>query len=124
MKLTDIKLILICLIGAVLVAGSVCGMTIQLGSAGAELIAPGDTWKFFRGTDAVSDPADAWKETSFDDSSWETGDSGFGYGDGDDATILNRSGCATFDEETAFNNQIRCLLGCIIVTLCLNQVSS
>lgn len=89
MKLTDIKLILICLIGAVLVAGSVCGITIQLGSAGAEFIAPGDTWKFFRGTDAVSDPADAWKETSFDDSSWETGDSGFGYGDGDDATILD-----------------------------------
>ncbi len=89
MKPTDVKLILICLIGVVLAAGSVCGMTIQLGSAGIEFIAPGDTWKFFRGTDPASDPADAWKETNFDDSGWETGYSGFGYGDGDDATILD-----------------------------------
>ncbi len=89
MKLVDVKLTLISLIGAVLVAGSLCGMTIQLGSAGTGFTAPGDTWKFFRGTDAASDPPDAWKETSFDDSSWETGDSGFGYGDGDDATILD-----------------------------------
>ena len=88
-KLVDVKLIPVSLIGIVLVAGSARAMTIQLGSAGTEFIAPGDAWKFFRGIDAASDPADAWKETSFDDSGWETGDSGFGYGDGDDTTILD-----------------------------------
>jgi hypothetical protein len=63
-------------------------MTIHLGSAGTEFIAQGGTWRFFRGSKPPSDPPDAWKGTDFDDSGWETGASGFGYGDSDDATIL------------------------------------
>ena len=89
MKLVHVKIVLIPLLGLVLIPSSLYSMTIQLGSAGSEFIAPGDTWRFFRGTGPPSVPADAWIETDFEDSGWETGDSGFGYGDDDDATILN-----------------------------------
>ena len=59
------------------------------GSAGNDLIAPGEVWKFFKGTEPSSNPPNAWKAVDFDDSSWLTGPSGFGYGDNDDATILS-----------------------------------
>jgi len=58
-------------------------------SAGNDFIAPGEAWRFFKGTQPPSNPADAWKAVDFDDSSWQTGVSGFGYGDSDDATVLN-----------------------------------
>lgn len=53
--------------------------------AGNALIAPGDTCRFFRGT---SEPPFDWKDPGFDDDDWETGPTGLGYGDGDDATEL------------------------------------
>jgi parallel beta-helix repeat protein len=34
-------------------------------------------------------PADAWRQVDFDDSQWEAGAAGFGFGDEDDATILD-----------------------------------
>ena len=43
----------------------------------------GDNWNYFIGY--TNPPAD-WREPSFDDSGWLNGPSGFGYGDGDDAT--------------------------------------
>ncbi len=58
-------------------------------SAGNDLIAPGETWKFFKGTEPPGNPPNAWKAVDFDDSSWQTGAAGFGYGDNDDATVLN-----------------------------------
>jgi len=58
-------------------------------SAGNDFIAPGETWKFFKGTEPPSNPPNAWKAIDFDDSNWQTGPAGFGYGDNDDATILN-----------------------------------
>ena len=45
----------------------------------------GDEWKYFLGK---SEPPADWNTTSFDDSAWLSGISGFGYGDGDDATII------------------------------------
>jgi hypothetical protein len=48
------------------------------------------------GREPAGSPADAWKEVNFDDSQWETGPSGFGFGDNDDATILATWGqCCT-----------------------------
>jgi len=88
MKLTDVRIRLIILLGLLFVHGNVCSMTIQLGSEGTEFIAPGDNWKFYRGSEAPSVSPDAWKEISFDDSHWDVGISGFGYGDDDDVTIL------------------------------------
>ena len=62
---------------------------VDSGSAGNNLIAPGDAWKFFKGTEPPGNPPDAWKDIDFDDSNWQAGAGGFGYGDNDDATILN-----------------------------------
>ena len=45
----------------------------------------GDQWKYFVGN---SNPTVHWKELSFDDSNWSNGQSGFGYGDSDDNTII------------------------------------
>ena len=46
----------------------------------------GDTWRYFKGT---KQPPRTWRALEFDDSQWESGQSGFGYGDGDDRTRLN-----------------------------------
>ncbi|NOY62941.1 MAG: hypothetical protein GXP10_07310 [Gammaproteobacteria bacterium] len=46
----------------------------------------GDTWRYFKGT---SNPGTNWAAAAFDDSAWLSGPSGFGYGDNDDATVLN-----------------------------------
>lgn len=53
------------------------------------LLDVGEEWKYFKGSEEPSDPADAWLEPDFDDSSWLTGATGIGYGDGDDATVLD-----------------------------------
>ena len=45
----------------------------------------GDNWSYFIGT---QEPPGNWKEIDFIDSSWLVGPSGFGYGDGDDATVV------------------------------------
>ena len=50
-----------------------------------ELIRSGDQWHYFKGTQA---PPVSWAALAFDDSTWLQGPSGFGYGDGDDATQL------------------------------------
>jgi hypothetical protein len=89
MALSGTRLVLICSVLLAILAGSAWSMTIQLGAETTEFISPGDTWSFFRGKTAPSTPADAWTAVDFDDSTWETGPSGFGYDDNDDATILS-----------------------------------
>jgi hypothetical protein len=49
-------------------------------------ILTGATWAYFKGT--VAPPA-SWNTIAFNDASWLTGPSGFGYGDGDDATVFS-----------------------------------
>ncbi len=49
------------------------------------LIQEGDMWQYFKGT---SEPPSDWRDTGFDDTSWLSGPSGFGYADNDDATVL------------------------------------
>ncbi len=48
----------------------------------------GSQWRYFKGT---ADPSAGllWTELGFDDAAWESGRAGFGYGDNDDATLLN-----------------------------------
>jgi len=84
-----IRLLLVCAIASVLPCGIARSMTIQLGPETTEFISPGDTWSFLRGKAAPSAPADAWTQLDFDDSNWESGPSGFGYGDDDDTTVLD-----------------------------------
>lgn len=49
------------------------------------LIDKGDTWKYLVPTSEI---APSWRGKGFDDSHWQEGPSGFGYGDDDDATII------------------------------------
>ena len=49
------------------------------------LINQGDSFKYIVPT---SNPSDSWNTLAFDDSSWQVGNSGFGYADGDDATEI------------------------------------
>ena len=49
------------------------------------VVLPGDQWQYLVPT---SQPNSNWNQVQFNSSSWSTGASGFGYGDGDDATIL------------------------------------
>ena len=44
-----------------------------------------DYWKYYVG---ISEPDSNWRTVSFNDSLWQNGQGGFGYGDGDDATIV------------------------------------
>ncbi len=69
--------------------GAAHAMVLRLGSDGIDLIARGDSWKFFRGREPAGDPLEAWQGVDFDDSAWETGPAGFGFGDDDDATVLD-----------------------------------
>jgi len=49
------------------------------------IISKGDTWKYLVPT---TEPAINWRNSSFSDAPWKSGVSGFGFGDEDDATIV------------------------------------
>ncbi len=50
------------------------------------VISRGDEWKYLVG---LLEPPAGWKEIGFPDSSWERGPTGIGYGDNDDATVID-----------------------------------
>jgi len=50
------------------------------------MITTGDDWKYFPGS---SEPQNTWNSLSFADGSWQTGPTGIGYGDNDDATVID-----------------------------------
>lgn len=59
------------------------------------LVYHGDIWRYFIGTSEPSGGLNLdWTRVGFDDYSWGQGPGGFGYGDGDDATILPMQGVA------------------------------
>ena len=45
-----------------------------------------DSWQY---TVPTSNPSSNWKIAGFDASGWQSGPGGFGYGDGDDATVVD-----------------------------------
>ena len=49
-----------------------------------------EQWRYFLGTVSppATEPASHWRTLPFDDSGWPQGSGGFGYADGDDATII------------------------------------
>lgn len=55
-------------------------------SASAQLVAAGSTWKYL---DNGSDQGTAWQSLVFDDSLWLAGPAQFGYGDGDENTVVS-----------------------------------
>lgn len=52
------------------------------------IIRRGDEWKYRMGD---SEPPVDWMEIGFDDTAWHSGPSGFGYGDGDDNTLVDET---------------------------------
>jgi len=64
----------------------------------ATLIAPGEIWRYRKGT---SEPEEAWNQITYDDEAWLQGSTGIGYGDGDDRTVLEDMRRATDDPDTA-----------------------
>ena len=52
------------------------------------VVLPGDEWQYLVPT---SQPNATWNQSGFTPSGWSTGNSGFGYGDDDDATILSNT---------------------------------
>ena len=57
------------------------------------IIAPEDPFQYLVPTASVNSN---WRDLGFDDSNWETGSAGFGYGDGDDETIVPNGSTAVF----------------------------
>lgn len=53
------------------------------------LIPPGDTWRYLKGFGEASYPPTAWQQPEYDDTGWLSGNTGLGYGDNDDATLLD-----------------------------------
>jgi len=56
---------------------------------GVEIISEGDDWRYFKGTEQPAGEGNDWTTIGYDDGDWDAGPSGFGYGDGDDTTVLN-----------------------------------
>ncbi|MDH5610303.1 MAG: CotH kinase family protein, partial [Cyclobacteriaceae bacterium] len=51
----------------------------------SSIVAKGSAWKYL---DNGSDQGTAWRQLSFDDIAWKTGNGELGYGDGDETTVL------------------------------------
>ena len=63
----------------------------------------GDSWNYFVGD---QEPPSNWLDIDFNDNSWLSGNSGFGYGDGDDNTIVNNV-MSYLQENYLILNQLR-----------------
>jgi hypothetical protein len=65
------------------------------------IIQKGADWKYIVPSAEIGS---SWRNTGFDDSSWSTGPSGFGYGDNDDSTVLNNILSVFIRKEFVVNN--------------------
>ncbi|HNQ73990.1 MAG TPA: hypothetical protein PKN95_10365 [Verrucomicrobiota bacterium] len=76
------------------------------------LVAAGTAWKFL---DAGGDQGTAWRQPDFNDATWSTGEAQFGYGDGDEQTVVSYGGNAnnkrltTYFRKQFVVNQAACL---------------
>ena len=57
-----------------------------------ELVSAGSAWKYL---DNGTNQGTAWKETSFNDAAWKTGNAELGYGDGAEATVVSYGSSST-----------------------------
>ncbi|MCX8155224.1 MAG: Ig-like domain-containing protein [Verrucomicrobiae bacterium] len=67
------------------------------------LIPSNSVWKYL---DDGSDQGTAWRELNFDDSEWESGPGQLGYGDGDEATVINSGPSGNFFITTYFRRDL------------------
>lgn len=69
------------------------------GPSATEFIASGDDWSYL---DDGSNQGTAWRAPSFNDSSWASGPSQLGYGDGDETTVVSFGGNPTDKHPTTY----------------------
>jgi hypothetical protein len=69
----------------------VVSLTISAYATTDILVATGSSWKYL---DNGSNQGTAWKNATFNDASWATSNAEFGYGDGDETTIISYGGNA------------------------------
>ena len=71
----------------------VANVTVTYGTS--TLVATGSVWKYF---DATNDLGTAWRAPDYDDSAWASGPAQLGFGDGDEATVVdtNRARITTY----------------------------
>ena len=62
------------------------GLVARISPAQTTLVSTGSVWKYL---DDGSDQGTAWQGILFDDTAWAAGPAQLGYGDGDEATIVN-----------------------------------
>lgn len=74
------------IINILFVASFNCRVASQTVNHWESLVMAGDTWHFFPGH---SEPSSDWNEPDFNDTDWQTGQGGIGYGDDDDATEID-----------------------------------
>src|SRR4051812_10607184 len=72
-----------------LALGLCCIISVATSSAADTLIPLGATWRYL---DTGVDQGTTWRQTNFNDSAWSTGAGQFGFGDGDEATVINGGG--------------------------------
>jgi hypothetical protein len=63
------------------------------------IVAAGATWKYL---DQGSDQGTAWREPNFSDHSWSNGVAQFGYGNGDEKTVISFGGNAASKHVTTY----------------------
>jgi len=68
-------------------------------SAQTNLIPLGSSWNYY---DDGDEPAGNWKDITYDDSGWEVGNAQLGYGDGDEATVINSTDASGGNLTTAY----------------------
>lgn len=61
-------------------------------NAQTTILSAGSTWKFL---DNGVDQGTVWKDSTFNDAVWSTGNAQLGYGEGDEATVLNYGGVSS-----------------------------
>lgn len=66
------------------------------------IINQGDVWQYIEPSDNM--PNGNWRETGFVTSGWKTGQSGFGFGDNDDQTIINSLSSIFIRKEFTIND--------------------
>lgn len=61
-------------------------VSITITLAQSTIVTSGDTWKYL---DNGSDQGTNWRNVGFNDAAWSTGNSEFGYGESDEATVVS-----------------------------------
>jgi hypothetical protein len=60
--------------------------SVSVTMAQSTIVAAGDTWKYL---DNGSDQGTTWRNAGFNDALWASGNAEFGYGEGDETTVVN-----------------------------------